>query len=49
MAYPYSRSETLADGAVHAVYSGFAGPATGPAHELLRRQFVDLVEELLAS
>ena len=34
-------------GAVRAVHSGFSGPATGEAHEALRRQFESLIEELL--
>ena len=34
-------------GAVRAVHSGFSGPATGEAHEELRRQFESLIEELL--
>lgn len=37
------------DGSVRAVYSGFSGPATGPAYERLRKQSVDLIEEMLAS
>jgi hypothetical protein len=32
---------------VRAVHSGFSGPATGEAHEALRRQFEMLIEELL--
>ena len=35
------------DGTVRAVHSGYSGPATGPAHERLRREFVDLIEEML--
>jgi len=34
-------------GAVRAVHSGFSGPATGEAHEELRRRFESLIEELL--
>ena len=34
-------------GEVRAVYSGFSGPATGEAHEDLRRRFETLIEELL--
>jgi len=34
-------------GAVRAVHSGFSGPATGQAHEELRRRFESLIEELL--
>lgn len=34
-------------GGVKAVHSGFSGPATGEAHEELKRQFESLVEELL--
>lgn len=36
------------DGRVRAVYTGFAGPATGPAHAELRQKFTALIEELLA-
>lgn len=36
------------DGRVRAVHSGFAGPATGPEHQALRREFEGLIEELLA-
>ena len=35
------------DGSVRAVYSGFSGPATGPAYEGLKTQFRYLVAELL--
>jgi hypothetical protein len=34
-------------GVVKAVHSGFSGPATGEAHEELKRQFESLIEELL--
>jgi len=34
-------------GVVRAVHSGFSGPATGEAHEELRRRFETLIEELL--
>lgn len=34
-------------GDVRAVYTGFSGPATGPAHALLRTQFEGLIEEML--
>jgi thiol-disulfide isomerase/thioredoxin len=36
------------DGRVRAVHTGFAGPATGPAHEALRAEFERLIQELLA-
>ncbi len=36
------------DGRVHSVHSGFAGPATGEAHEALRTRFEATIEELLA-
>ncbi len=36
------------DGRVRAVHSGFAGPATGAAHEELVRSFEALIEECLA-
>ena len=36
------------DGRVRAVYTGFAGPATGAEHAELRRRFTALIEELLA-
>lgn len=36
-----------AEGTVQAVYTGFSGPATGPAHDRLREQFETLIEELL--
>jgi thiol-disulfide isomerase/thioredoxin len=35
------------DGRVRAVHQGFAGPATGTAHEELRARFESLVQELL--
>jgi len=35
------------DGRVRAVHSGFAGPATGPAHESLRAEYERLIAELL--
>ena len=38
-----------ADGRVHSVHSGFAGPATGEAHAALRAQFESTIEELLAA
>jgi len=34
-------------GAVRAVHSGFSGPATGEAHDELRREFERLIEQLL--
>jgi thiol-disulfide isomerase/thioredoxin len=37
-----------ADGRLRAVHQGFAGPATGKAHEELRARFRGLIEELLA-
>ena len=37
------------DGRVHTVYSGYSGPATGEAHEKLKRHFEDIVEELLGA
>jgi len=37
-----------ADGRVRAVHSGYAGPATGEAHQKLRRAFVERIEALLA-
>ena len=37
-----------ADGRVRAVHQGFAGPATGQAHDELRARFRTLIEELLA-
>ncbi|MGE3164129.1 MAG: TlpA family protein disulfide reductase [Planctomycetota bacterium] len=36
------------DGRVRAIHSGFAGPATGPANQNLRRRFESIIEELLA-
>jgi thiol-disulfide isomerase/thioredoxin len=36
-----------AEGAVRAVHSGFSGPATGEAHDELRRNFERLIEQLL--
>jgi thiol-disulfide isomerase/thioredoxin len=35
-------------GAVRGVYTGFSGPATGEAHERLRRAFAEKIESLLA-
>ncbi len=35
------------DGSVRAVYTGFSGPATGEAHQVLRRQFEAILTELL--
>ena len=35
------------DGTVHAVYTGFSGPATGAAHREARAQFEKLAEEIL--
>lgn len=35
-------------GRVRRVHSGFYGPATGPAHDALQREFAELVEALLA-
>ena len=37
------------DGEIHAIYTGFSGPATGKAHERLRERFEDLIDEILAS
>jgi thiol-disulfide isomerase/thioredoxin len=37
-----------ADGKVRAVHTGFAGPATGEAHDRLRAEFEETVERLLA-
>lgn len=37
-----------ANGAIVAVYSGFSGPATGPAHQRLRRRFEALIDRQLA-
>ena len=36
------------DGRVRAVYSGFDGPATGPANDRLRAEWESIIEELLA-
>lgn len=36
-----------ASGAVRGVYTGFSGPATGEAHERLKRAFADRVEVML--
>jgi thiol-disulfide isomerase/thioredoxin len=36
------------DGSVHAVHSGYSGPATGEAHRRLRERFEELILELLA-
>jgi thiol-disulfide isomerase/thioredoxin len=36
------------DGRVHAVHTGYSGPATGEAHRALRARFETLIEELLA-
>ena len=38
-----------AAGKPRAVYTGFSGPATGPAHERLREQFERTIEELLGT
>jgi thiol-disulfide isomerase/thioredoxin len=35
-------------GLVRGVYSGFSGPATGPAHERMKRDFEERIERLLA-
>jgi hypothetical protein len=35
------------EGAVRAVHSGFSGPATGEAHDELRREFERLIDQLL--
>ncbi|MBC8328787.1 MAG: TlpA family protein disulfide reductase [Planctomycetes bacterium] len=35
------------DGAVRAIHTGFAGPATGEEHQRLRERYVELIEELL--
>ena len=37
------------DGTVHAVYTGFSGPATGAAHEEAKAQFRRLTEEILGN
>lgn len=37
-----------AAGDVHAVYTGFSGPATGEAHQRLRRQFEQMIERIMA-
>lgn len=37
-----------ASGAVRAIHSGFAGPATGAHHDALRAEFVERIEALLA-
>jgi hypothetical protein len=34
-------------GRARAVYTGFSGPATGPAYDRLREQFQGILEELL--
>ena len=36
------------EGKARAVHSGFAGPATGKAHQRLRDAYIDLIEQLLA-
>ena len=36
------------DGTVRSIYSGFSGPATGPAYERLQAQFESTIETLLA-
>ncbi|MEM7230721.1 MAG: TlpA disulfide reductase family protein [Planctomycetota bacterium] len=36
------------DGTVHSIHSGFSGPATGPAHDALKRKFRETVEGLLS-
>ena len=35
-------------GKIRAIYTGFSGPATGEAHQRLRRRFRELIEKLLA-
>lgn len=35
------------DGTVHAVYTGFSGPATGAAHQEAKAQFRRLTKEIL--
>ena len=35
------------DGTVHAIYSGFSGPATGEAHRKANAQFEKLTAEIL--
>ena len=35
------------DGTVHAVYTGFSGPATGAAHREAKAQFQKLTVEIL--
>ncbi|MHC4380021.1 MAG: peroxiredoxin family protein [Planctomycetota bacterium] len=37
------------EGEAHAVHSGFAGPATGKAHQRLRDAYIDHIEGLLAA
>ena len=37
-----------ATGKVRAVHTGFAGPATGAAHEHMRTRYESLIEQLLA-
>jgi thiol-disulfide isomerase/thioredoxin len=37
-----------AAGEVRAIYTGFSGPATGPAYDRLRQQFESLIEEILS-
>ena len=34
-------------GKVRAIYTGFSGPATGAAHDELKRQFEKIVRDLL--
>ncbi|MEM7306401.1 MAG: redoxin family protein [Planctomycetota bacterium] len=38
-----------ADGTVHAVHTGFSGPATGPAYDHLREEFERRIEALLTA
>lgn len=35
------------DGSIRAIHSGFAGPATGPEHEKLKKEFESIVREML--
>ncbi|UCE01568.1 MAG: TlpA family protein disulfide reductase [Candidatus Latescibacterota bacterium] len=37
-----------AAGNARAIYTGFSGPATGPAYDRLRQQFESLIEEILS-
>jgi hypothetical protein len=36
------------DGTVHAIHTGFSGPATGEAYEQLRRRFRAILDRALA-